>query len=63
MKSRILLAVGLVLSILIFSSLSWSEDGAAVYKAKCAMCHGAAGVKGVTDEQAKAVATFVKSLK
>jgi mono/diheme cytochrome c family protein len=26
------------------STLAWSaEDGAALYKAKCAMCHGAAG--------------------
>ena len=81
-------------------NLAWgAEDGAAIYKAKCAMCHapdgagkvgpavkgtkltdaqiadlltkGAAGKKaphskavaGVTDDQAKAVATFVKGLK
>ncbi len=25
------------------SSIAWAEDGAALYKAKCAMCHGAAG--------------------
>ncbi len=27
----------------ILSSLGWAEDGAALYKSKCAMCHGAAG--------------------
>jgi mono/diheme cytochrome c family protein len=25
------------------SSIAWAQDGAALYKAKCAMCHGAAG--------------------
>jgi len=76
-----------------------ADDGAAIYKAKCAMCHGpngegkmgpklvgtsmseaqivdqltkgAAGKKaphtkpisGLTDDQAKAVAAYVKSLK
>ncbi len=81
------------------SSMALAEDGAAIYKAKCAMCHGPAGegkigpalkgialtdaqiadfvtkgaagkkaphtkgVSGVTDEQAKAVAAFVKGLK
>ncbi len=25
------------------SSLTWAQDGAALYKSKCAMCHGAAG--------------------
>ena len=25
------------------SSLGWAQDGAALYKSKCAMCHGAAG--------------------
>jgi mono/diheme cytochrome c family protein len=27
----------------VMSSLGWAEDGAALYKSKCAMCHGAAG--------------------
>jgi mono/diheme cytochrome c family protein len=27
----------------VFSCLGWAEDGATVYKAKCAACHGAAG--------------------
>jgi mono/diheme cytochrome c family protein len=26
-----------------FSSLAWSQDGAALYKSKCAPCHGAMG--------------------
>ncbi|HEY1730988.1 MAG TPA: cytochrome c [Terriglobales bacterium] len=25
------------------SSLGWAQDGATLYKSKCAMCHGAAG--------------------
>ncbi len=25
------------------STLGWAQDGAALYKSKCAMCHGAAG--------------------
>jgi mono/diheme cytochrome c family protein len=25
------------------SGMAWSQDGAALYKAKCAACHGAAG--------------------
>ncbi|MGA2903560.1 MAG: cytochrome c [Candidatus Korobacteraceae bacterium] len=25
------------------SSIAWAQDGAALYKAKCAMCHGAMG--------------------
>ena len=76
-----------------------AEDGAAIYKAKCAMCHGPSGegkmgpklagtsmteaqiedqllkgvagkkaphakpMAGMTADQAKAVATYVKSLK
>ena len=81
------------------STITWAEDGAALFKAKCAICHGASGegkgkmgaklagtsksadqiaalltkgggaahhakpAAGVTPEQAKALATFVKSLK
>lgn len=95
----LVLAIAVALFVMV-PSLSWAaEDGAAVYKAKCAMCHGADGagkvgpalkgtklsadqvtalvangeagkkaphtkaVSGVTPEQAKAVAEFVKSLK
>lgn len=84
----------------LLSSMAWAaEDGAAVYKAKCAACHGANGegkmgpalkgtslsdaqiddvltkgaagkkaphgkaISGLSDDQAKAVATYVKSLK
>ena len=81
------------------SSLGWAQDGATLYKSKCAMCHGAAGegkvgpslqkasmsesqiadfvangaagkkaphskgVAGVSADQAKAIATYVASLK
>ena len=27
----------------VLSTLAWAQDGAALYKAKCAMCHGAMG--------------------
>jgi cytochrome c6 len=93
---RFAMAVALLAMI---SGVAVAEDGAAIYKTKCAMCHGAAGegkvgpalkgtkltdaqvadlltkgaagkkaphgkaVAGLTDDQAKAVATFVKGLK
>jgi len=83
----------------VFSTMAWAEDGGALYKAKCAACHGAngegkvgpalkgtslteaqiadvlvkgaagkkaphsKGVAGITEDQAKALATFVKGLK
>jgi mono/diheme cytochrome c family protein len=90
----------LSLALVAFSGLAWSQDdGAAIYKSKCAACHGAGGegkvgpalkgtslseddviamitkgndakkaphkkpIAGLTDAQAKAVATYVKSLK
>jgi len=34
------IAVGLFILI---PNLSWADDGAGLYKAKCAMCHGADG--------------------
>ena len=89
-----------VIALLSMSCVAWAaEDGAAIYKTKCAACHGADGagkvgpavkgtaltdaqitdllikgaagkkaphgkaVAGLTDDQAKAVATYVKSLK
>jgi len=94
----VVLAIALAL-FLMLPSLSWAEDGAAVYKAKCAACHGPAGegkvgpavkgtkltdqqivdlltkgeagkkaphtkaVNGLTEDQAKAAAEFVKGLK
>lgn len=85
---------------LMFSSACVAQDGAAIYKAKCAICHGADGagkpklgskligtsksedaivallnkggaekgkhvkpIDGLTADQAKAVAGFVKSIK
>lgn len=92
------LAVAVVMAFA--GSLTWAaDDGAAIYKTKCAACHGAAGegkmgpalkgtshttdeivafvtkgtegkkaphgkpMSGLTAEQAKAVADFVKTLK
>jgi len=36
----LVLTIAVALFVLI-PSLSWADDGAAIYKAKCAMCHGA----------------------
>jgi len=36
----LILSIAVALFILI-PSLSWADDGAAIYKAKCAACHGA----------------------
>jgi mono/diheme cytochrome c family protein len=103
MKSTTFRTVSLMLAltfIFVLPQLSFAaEDGAAVYKAKCAMCHGTEGqgkvgpalkgtslsedqivdllskgaagkkaphtkaVNGLSEDQAKAVAAFVKSLK
>ncbi len=106
MKIRNVVLAVLMIALALFimlPNLSWAaEDGAAIYKAKCASCHGADGagkptakipalkgtsatdaqivdivvkgdaakkaphskaINGVPDEQAKAVATFVKGLK
>jgi mono/diheme cytochrome c family protein len=30
-------------ALIALSSVAWAEDGAALYKQNCAMCHGAAG--------------------
>lgn len=89
-----LILIGVVLG----ASTMWAQDGAATFKAKCAMCHGPAGegksgpklagtsmseqdiadlltkggkpkaphtkaYVGVTEDQAKAVAAYVKTLK
>ncbi len=35
----LVMTIAVALFILI-PNLSWAEDGAAIYKAKCAMCHG-----------------------
>jgi mono/diheme cytochrome c family protein len=97
LKLTILVLAIAVALMMVVPSLSWAaEDGAAVYKAKCAACHGpdgagkvgpavkgtkvdvaafvqngaagkkaphAKGVNGVSADQAKAVAEYVKSLK
>jgi mono/diheme cytochrome c family protein len=95
------ISIAAVMVLAAASSMAFAQDGGALYKAKCAMCHGDAGqgkpamgaiklagttksedaiaavlTKGggtkaphvkpmmtVTPEQAKSVATYVKSLK
>ncbi len=97
MKLTILVLAIAVALMVMLPSLSWAaEDGAAIYKAKCAACHGpdgagkvgpalkgtkadvaafvekgeagkkaphSKGISGVSADQAKAVAEYVKSLK
>jgi len=94
--------VNVAVMLLVASLASWAEDGAALYKKKCAGCHGAngegkpavkapalkgtsleanqlvehitkgesgskaphnKGIAGISDEQAKAIAEWVKTLK
>jgi mono/diheme cytochrome c family protein len=94
--------ISLAVMLLVTSLASWADDGAALYKTKCAGCHGAngegkpaikapalkgtkmdagqvathitkgeagskaphnKGIAGLTDEQAKAIAEYVKTLK
>lgn len=46
MKTTKLMAVVMTIAVALFiliPNLSWAEDGAGLYKAKCAMCHGADG--------------------
>jgi len=44
MTKLVLLVVSIALALfIIIPNLSWAEDGAAMFKAKCAMCHGADG--------------------
>jgi len=92
--AALVLTIAVALFILI-PSLSWADDGAALYKAKCAACHGAdaagkpamkapalvgkseadlnkgitatakhpAPVKSLSADDAKAIVTYVRSLK
>jgi mono/diheme cytochrome c family protein len=93
----------LVASLLIIPTVSWgADDGAALYKTKCSVCHGASGegkpamkspalkgtaltvdqivqhitkgeatskaphnkgISGLSDDQAKSIAEFIKTLK
>jgi mono/diheme cytochrome c family protein len=97
------MVVALAVLLLTASTLTWAaEDGAALYKAKCAACHGAngegkpsmkapplkgssievdklaehilkgestskaphnKGISGLNEEQAKAIAEYVRTLK
>lgn len=104
MKGKLIFKATLVVALIAIGlAPSWSaEDGAALYKSKCAVCHGAngegkpamkapalkgtaltpdkisehitkgeptskaphnKGISGVNDEQAKAIAEYVKNLK
>jgi mono/diheme cytochrome c family protein len=64
-KTAVLLTMVLTTALVLFvamPNLSWAEDGAAVYKAKCASCHGAdaagkpaAKIPSLTGDEAKKV--------
>ena len=46
MKTTKLVVLVMTIAVALFiliPSLSWAEDGAAIFKGKCAMCHGADG--------------------
>ncbi|MGA2981831.1 MAG: cytochrome c [Terriglobales bacterium] len=46
MKTTKLMVLVMTIAVALFiliPNLSWAEDGAALYKAKCAMCHGPDG--------------------
>lgn len=43
MKIAMLVLTIAVALFILLPNLAWAEDGAALYKAKCAMCHGADG--------------------
>ncbi len=41
-KKLVMLIVTIAVALFVLiPNLSWAEDGAAIYKTKCAMCHGA----------------------
>jgi len=43
MKLAVLVVAIAVALFILIPNLSWAEDGAATFKAKCAVCHGADG--------------------
>ena len=43
MKIAVLVVTIAVALFVLIPNLSWAEDGAAIYKAKCAVCHGPDG--------------------
>ena len=63
MKTRKLMLLVMTIAVALFiliPNLSWAEDGAALYKAKCAMCHGpdaagkpAAKIPSLVSDEAK----------
>ena len=44
MTNRFRSSIVLAAAVLLAGSMCFAEDGAAIYKSKCAMCHGPAGV-------------------
>ncbi len=60
-KVAVLVVVIAVALFILVPSLAWAEDGAGLYKAKCAMCHGpdgagkpAAKIPSLISEEVKA---------
>jgi cytochrome c len=61
MKIAVLVLTIAVALFVLLPSLSWAQDGAAIYKAKCAACHGAdaagkpaAKIPSLVSDEAKA---------
>lgn len=59
-KLAMLIATIAVAMFILIPNLSWAEDGASLYKAKCAACHGADGagrpaakIPSLTSDEAK----------
>lgn len=51
LRSQILLAA----TVLLACGMSFADDGAATYKSKCAMCHGAAGTPSAAMSKAMGI--------
>jgi cytochrome c6 len=61
MKTTKLVMLVMIIAVALFillPNLSWADDGATIYKAKCAMCHGADGLGTTPAGKAMKAASF-----